>query len=263
MAEHLDAQSGQHRRGDLRTAVVWGALQAVLEHYGSTAGHRPLEILDLGGGTGGFAVRVATEGHRVTVVDPSPDALASLSRRAAESGVSEQVRGLQGDATDLLDVVDAGSIDVVLCHGVLEVVDDPDQALQTVRSVLRTGGRLSLLVAQRHAAVFARAIAGHLAEAERLLQESADEPASAHGNGHAVEPSPRRFTETGVTTLLGATGFEVAAVHAVRVFADLVPSAVDAEPGAADTLLRLEAAVAERSEYRSVAGQLHLICSRR
>ncbi|MGH3366049.1 MAG: methyltransferase domain-containing protein, partial [Nocardioidaceae bacterium] len=110
----------------MRTAVVWDALSRSLE----TCRHqvtesRPLHVLDLGGGTGGFAVRLAEVGHRVTVVDPSPDALASLARRADEAGVSDQIRGIQGDSSDLLEVVDRGSADAVLCHGVLEVVDDP------------------------------------------------------------------------------------------------------------------------------------------
>src|SRR5207247_4070895 len=50
------------------TEIVWDALQAV------TAG-AVLDVVDVGGGTGGFAVPLATLGHRVTVVDPSPDAL--------------------------------------------------------------------------------------------------------------------------------------------------------------------------------------------
>ena len=41
--------------------------------------HRPLEVLDLGGGTGGVAVPLGEAGHHVTVVDPSPDALAALA----------------------------------------------------------------------------------------------------------------------------------------------------------------------------------------
>lgn len=255
MVEH--PTGAHHRHGDVRTAVVWNGLQASLDRQQAGAPGRPLDVLDLGGGTGGFAVRVAMAGHRVTVVDPSPDALAALARRAAESGVSDQVRGVQGDAGDLLDVVAADSVDLVLCHGVLEVVDDPTQALGVVTSVLRPGGRLSLLVAQRHAAVLGRALTGHLGDAERLLVD----PEGGAGTG---DPSPRRFTDTEVAALLDAAGCEVETVHGVRVFVDLVPSpAVDAEPGALETLLRLEAEVADRPEYRAVATQLHLLAVRR
>jgi S-adenosylmethionine-dependent methyltransferase len=253
VAEHTDAVSAvaQHRRGDVRTHVVWEALRTTLQRQQAAAPERALDVLDLGGGTGGFAVRVAAAGHRVTVVDPSPDALASLARRAAESEVSDRVRGVQGDAADLLDVVPPRSADVVLCHGVLEVVDDPEQAVRGVGSVLRTGGRLSLLVAQRHAVVLARVVAGHLGDAERLLAAADEGPSGA---------TPRRFTEAELTALLTGTGFDVETVHGIRVFTDIVPGAiVDAEPGTVDALLRLEADAAERPEYRSLATQLHLV----
>ena len=90
--------SASERRSAARTAVVWSGLQPVLDR---AAGQ---DVLDIGGGTGGFAVRVAELGHRVRVVDPSPDALAALDRRARESEV--EVEGQQGDLSSLLDVVD-------------------------------------------------------------------------------------------------------------------------------------------------------------
>jgi len=92
-------ESAPHRTA--RTAVVWDVLRPVVD---AAAG--PLDVLDVGGGTGGFAVPLAALGHRVTVVDPSPDALASLQRRARDAGV--EVHALQGDAAGLLDVVGAG-----------------------------------------------------------------------------------------------------------------------------------------------------------
>ncbi len=231
------------RRGAARTAVVWEALLPVL-------GEEPRDVVDIGGGTGGFAVRVAELGHRVSVVDPSPDALASLDRRARERGVA--VTGQQGDLSTLLDLVGPDSADVVLCHGVLEVVDDPGAALASIRRVLRPGGALSLLVAQRHAAVVARAMAGHFGQALALL----DDPTAAGRSG-------RRFTREELDTLLVGAGFEPVSVHGIRVFADLVPgSLLDLEPGATAALVELERAVAERPEYLPLATQVHLIAQR-
>lgn len=234
------------RRNAARTSVVWDALLPTL-------GGAALDVLDIGGGTGGFAVRVAELGHRVTVVDPSPDALASLDRRAREVGVA--VAGRQGDLSTLLDVTGSESADVVLCHGVLEVVEDPGAALATLREVLRPGGTLSLLVGQRLAAVVARAMAGHFAQALTML----DQPPGATTRDQGGR-SGRRFTEGEVTALLDDAGFEVSAVHGIRVFADLVPgSLLDLEPGATAALVDLERAVSERPEFRPLATQLHLL----
>ena len=240
--------SASERRGAARTAVVWDGLRPVLEAL-STGQHdqAPARVLDIGGGTGGFAVRVAQLGHSVTVVDPSPDALASLDRRARELGV--QVTGVQGDIDGLPSLV--GPADLVLCHGVLEVVDDPAAALVRIREVLRPGGVLSLLVAQRHAAVIARAMAGHFTAALALLDETAPQ-------GRAG----RRFTAAEATSLLTDAGFGVTSTHGIRIFADLVPgSLLDLEPGATAALVELERVAAEREEYLPLAMQLHLLAT--
>jgi S-adenosylmethionine-dependent methyltransferase len=234
-------QNASQRRSAVRTAVVWDALQLLLDGD-------DLEVLDIGGGTGGFAVRVAELGHRVTVVDPSPDALAILSRRSEERGVADRVTGLQGELATLPEVLGSDHFDVVLCHGVLEVVDDPAAALTAVAAVLRPAGRLSLLVSQRHAAVVARAMAGHFKKAQALLDSA------------APDSGPRRFTAEETMALLGAAGFGAVTLHAVRVFSELVPSSlVDLEPGAAEALAELERAVAGRPEYLALAAQLHAV----
>jgi S-adenosylmethionine-dependent methyltransferase len=250
MSSDRATERPSERRASARTAVVWEALGPIIgspSHDGP-----PLDVLDIGGGTGGFAVRVAGLGHRVTVVDPSPDALAALARRAREVGV--EVAGQQGDLTSLPELVGPGSADLVLCHGVLEVVDDPAAALAAIGATLRPHGTLSLLVAQRHAAVVARAMAGHFAQARELLDATA-----TGGSGR----TGRRFTVDEATTLLADAGFTLASVHGVRVFADLVPgSLLDLEPGATAALVELERDVASRPEYLPLATQLHLIAQR-
>ena len=235
-------------RGSTRTAVVWSGLEPAL---GRGQGD-PRDVLDIGGGTGGLAVRIGALGHRVVVVDPSPDALAALDRRAREHDVA--VTGRQGDLSSLLEVVEPDSADVVLCHGVLEVVDDPAAALATLVRVVRAGGVLSLVAAQRHAAVVARAMAGHFQQALAMLEPADPAPGSRTG---------RRYTHDELVTLVGDAGFHVDAVHAIRVFTDLVPgSLLDLESGASAALVELEHAVATRPEYLPLATQLHLLAHR-
>jgi 2-polyprenyl-3-methyl-5-hydroxy-6-metoxy-1,4-benzoquinol methylase len=248
-------------RSSVRTGVVWAAVQGQLAQPG-VHDERRARIVDIGGGTGGFAVRLAAQGHAVTVVDPSPDALAALDRRAAENDVSDLVTGVQGDVGDLAEHVGDtgrdghhGAVDMVLCHGVLEVVPDPDEALRAIAEVLRPGGLLSLLAAQRHAAVITRAMAGHFQQALALL-----DPA---GPGVATSRTGRRFTSDELTALVADAGFVVDEVHAIRVFTDLVPgSLLDLEPGASTALVELEQAVAARPEYLPLAAQIHLLAHR-
>lgn len=230
--------------GSARTAVVWDVLDAAFSG-------EPRRIVDIGGGTGVSAVRLAGDGHRVSVVDPSPDALAALSRRADEWGVD--VEAHQGDLSGLVEIMGADSVDAVLCHGVLEVVD-PAAALAAIREVLRPDGLLSLLVAQRHAAVLARAMAGHFQQARAMLD--GEEPDARPGAGR------RRFALDELRGLLSSAGFAIDAIHGVRIFADHVPAAlVDLEPGGAASLVELERAASARADYLPLATQLHLLCS--
>lgn len=236
--------------GPVRSELMWQAVVDAVEIAGSGD---PLDVLDLGGGTGGDAVRLAQLGHRVTVVDPSPDALASLHRRGVEAGLSRPVTAVQGDTNDLLDHVGSASFDLVVCHGVLEHVDDPGFALSTVGTVLRPGGHVSVVVAGRNAAVAARALAGDFVTAQTLLGRTA-------GAWDVRSMGPRRFVLQELEELLTARGFSPVAAHGLRVFADLVPSAiVDTEPGARDALYALERLVRSSPEFSGLSAGLQSI----
>ncbi|WP_433325036.1 methyltransferase domain-containing protein [Spirillospora sp. CA-294931] len=251
------AVAAQHKRGRasgrMRSAVLWDALRTVLDRIAPESG--PSDVVDVGGGTGGFAVPLAELGHRVTVVDASPDALAALERRAAESGVT--VRAVQGDADALLDLLGPGTADLVLCHSVLEYVDDPAKALAALTGTVRPGGSVSVLVAGQVAAALHRAVAGHFDDARRALT-------APDGRWGDHDRMPRRFTRESLSALVEGTGLEVGEVHGVRIFADLVPSALqDAEQDSAEALLALEAAAAVHPVLRDLATQLHLLAHKR
>lgn len=243
-------------RSSVRTAVVWAALRPALEDLLVAGTRSELDVLDVGGGTGGFAVPLAQAGHRVTVLDPSPDALAALARRSAEAGVGDHIRAVQGDADNIAAVAAPDQFDVVLCHGVLEHTDDPAAAVAAAVAALRPGGVASLLVANRNAAVFARAVGGHLAAARHALEDP-------DGRWGAQDPLPRRFDPEQVLELVRAAGGRVIATHGVRVFSDLVPSSViEGEALAREDLVALESAVAEHPAFRAIATQLHLLVAR-
>ena len=232
-----------------RTAVVWAILRKELARAG-----RPLTAVDVGGGTGGFAVPLAKAGHQVTVIDASPDALAALTRRAAEAGVAERVTAVQGDGDALAELIAPGSVDLVLCHSLLEVVDDPQVVAEGLAAVLRPGGAASVVVASRAAAVLARAMNGQLAAASLLV-------ASPDGRGDRRDRLRRRFDLAGAIALLESVGLGVEQAHGVRIVADLVPGAVAEREH--EALQAFELAVAAVPPYRDIATQLHLLGRKR
>ena len=223
--------------------VVEGLLVDAVRRAGPAA-----RVLDCGGGTGRFAVPLAEAGATVTVVDVSADALATLRRRAVEAGVAERVRPVQGDVESLRDVVDANAFDLVLAHGILEVVDPLTSAFDGIVATVRPGGLLSVLVANPAAAVLARAIAGDLEAAERELVD--------------LDRVSARITIETVRRLCAEHGLRVEAIHGVGVFRDLVHGQELDAPGARETLARLEAACAQRSPFTEIATRVHVLARR-
>ena len=222
----------------------------------------------MGAGTGGFAVSIASLGHRVTVVDPSPDALAAARWRAAEAGVT--LTEVQGEAADLPALVGepgaAGpapttGADLVICHNVLEYVDSPPAALAAIARVLRPGGTVSVLAANTVAAVLQRALAGKYAEARAMLPGTACRhapgPAGA-GTPARGTPAARRFTLPELAALIEGAGLRVGDAHGIRIFSGLLPGAA-ADPAAAEALRELEEAAATCPPLRDIATRLHVL----
>ena len=201
---------------------------------------RPLDMIDVGGGTGGVAIPLAVRGHRVTVVDPSPDALASLERRAAEAGVTGRIGALQGDAADLADLFRPTSPTLWSATGFLRCWKHPAR-LCGRWPALRRGGVLSLLVAQRHSLVLTQALAGHLSLARRSYAD------------------PSRFDYDRVVELVEEAGFTVLATHGIGAISDQVPERmIEAEVGAYAELVALESEISTDPAFRALAPHVHV-----
>lgn len=101
-------------------------------------GTRPLDVVDVGAGTGFLTVLLAELDHHVRGVDLSPDMLAHARERASRAGV--QVELAEGEATAL--PLPDSSADVVISRHVLWTMTDPRAAVAEWMRVARTGGRV-------------------------------------------------------------------------------------------------------------------------
>jgi 2-polyprenyl-3-methyl-5-hydroxy-6-metoxy-1,4-benzoquinol methylase len=231
------------RRDGVRSSLVWDVLSAVVSARAAATGRPALDIVDVGGGTGGLAVPFAALGHNVTVVDPSPDALAAAQRRAAEAGA--RLVSVQGEAASLDSLV--GPADLVICHNVLEYVDEPADAMSAIARVLRPSATVSVLASNAVAAVLHRALAGRFAEARVLLED-------------AAACTPRRFTLPELIALVEQAGLHAGEAHGLRIFSGLVPGALlDGDAAATEALRALEEAAASTPPLRDIAAQLHVL----
>ena len=235
---------------------VRAALRAEVERVRARRPGRAPQVLDVGGGSGGWAVPLAQAGCAVTVVDHSPNALAALHRRARDAGVDHLVAAVQGDVDALAEVAPPGGADLVLGHGLLEVVDDAVAAVAALRLATGPGAAVSVLVAGRYAAVLARTLSGKLAEARAVLTD----PDGRFGPDDALR---RRLDATALRELLTREGLEVELLQGDGVLDGWVPGSVrDGGPSAARSVAELERLAGAAEPLRDVATRLHALARR-
>jgi S-adenosylmethionine-dependent methyltransferase len=229
--------------GRLRLDLAFANLQEFLPARRSNS----LSALDLGCGTGATAVRLARLGVHVTLLDSSPVMLDIAKRSALDAGVSGQVTLQQGDATELSSLFNAESFDVVLCHNLLEYVDDPSAVLcGAARMMQRPSAMLSVLVRNQAGEVLKAAIkAGDLAAAENNLT-------AEWGKESLYGGRVRLFTSDGLPGLLKSASLAVVAERGVRVVSDYLPQQV-CQNSEYERIFELERKLGRRSEFAAVA----------
>jgi S-adenosylmethionine-dependent methyltransferase len=206
-----------------------------------------LLALDLGCGTGAIAVRLARLGLHVTLLDSSAEMLEMAQRAAREAGVTEQIALKHGDVAQLPNLFAAGSFDLILCHNVLEYVEDPDSVLRGVARALRDSSAiLSVLVRNQAGEVLKAAIqAGDLAATDNGLT-------AEWGQESLYGGRVRLFTPHNLRSMLKATSLGVIAERGVRVIADYLPARVSRSVEYA-RIFELERKLGSKPEFAAVA----------
>ncbi len=236
--------------GRLRTDLAFANLEDLLRE--SRAG-KTLRALDIGSGTGAAAIRLARLGMNITLLDSSPVMLDIARRTAEKAEVADRVVLELGDAAQLKNLFSAASFDVILCHNVLEFLDDPVALLSGVARILRdSSALLSVLVRNRAGEVLKAAIqAGDLAAAENNLT-------SSWGQESLYGGRVRLFTPEGLHDMLRAASLTAGVERGVRVLADYLPSRISRSEEY-DRIFELERHLGGRPEYAAIARYTHCL----
>ncbi|MFI6355392.1 class I SAM-dependent methyltransferase [Streptomyces sp. NPDC050743] len=210
-----------------------------------------LRVLDVGMGQGTQALRLARLGHQVTGVEQDATMIAAAREALAAQpeGIRERVRLVQGDGRDTGVHFLPGSFDVVLCHGVLMYVEEPDPLVAGLARMLAPGGLLSLLVRNGDALAMRPGLSGDWAGALAAFDTT------AYHNRLGLDVRADRLAS--LTATLAGIAAPLHAWYGVRVFTDT--AADDAEiPQDLQTLLAVEERAGRTDPYRGVAALLHL-----
>lgn len=217
---------------------------------------RSLRALDLGAGTGATAVRLAQLGFHVSALDASPPMLDLVKRAAQEAGVTEKIELKHGDAAEIAKLFSPGSFDVILCHNILEYVDEPSVVLRSAAGMLRDASSIvSVLVRNQRGEVLKAAIKnGDLAAAEKSL-------AAEWGNESLYGGRVRLFTAEGLRVMMSEASLTVITERGVRVMSDYLPSSISRDDEY-QRIFDLESKLGRRSEFAAIARYTHCLARR-
>ena len=234
--------------GRLRLDLAFAHLQEFLPN---TAGS--LRALDVGSGTGATAIRLAQLGVHVTLLDVSLAMLDLAERAAREAGVTQTIALKHGDATQLASLFDGRVFDVIVCHNILEYMDDPGAILSSAVRMLRNpAGLISVLVRNQTGEVFKAAIQdGDLAATDRTLT-------AEWGNESLYGGKVRLFTAESLQTMLEGASLAVTSTRGVRVVSDYLPQQIS-RSDEYEQILGLERKLGCRPEFAAVARYTHCL----
>jgi S-adenosylmethionine-dependent methyltransferase len=243
----------QTPEGRLRLDLAWSNLQPFLP---SPSARNNLKALDIGGGTGAMALKLAGLGFHVTVLDKSQAMLAMAESAAAQAGFSHRISLIQADVVNLTAYakLEPSSFAVIICHNLLEYVDDFQAILRGMKRLINpVTGIVSILVRNRAGEVLKAGIKlGDLDQsAKNLTAETVVE--SLYG-GEA-----RLFNSRDLRDRLSQESLDTIAERGVRVMSDYLPASLFQDDAGYARVVALEQRLAEKTEFAAIARYTQLL----
>lgn len=229
-------------KGKIREAVVWQDIQSILSQYPNK---QKLTILDAGGGQGQIACKLAKLGHNVTLCDISAQMLAIAKSHAESENVSLHYinRAIQDLSEDSVQCYD-----IVLCHAVLEWVEDGKGLLIALKKLIKPNGYLSLMFYNLHGLLFRTVTLGNFGYVQTGLNKRKKKTLSPD--------YPRNPDE--VYQWLMALDLDILQKTGVRVFHDYMLDKAK-QQNRFEELLALEKQFCRQEPYLQLARYIHIL----
>ena len=224
----------------------WGRLfYDLLYHQLDVPYTSKLNILDFGSGLGISSNHYA-KWHNVTAIEPNDD---MINNRIKENSYTQIHGGL-----DMLSTLDDDSYDMVLCHNVLEYIEDKETVINELLRVLKPDGVVSLIKHNHAGKVFGYAVFSNEPEkALSALNDKTTDKTNFIGKQYL-------YTNDDVAIWVDKNNCMIKDVFGLRTFFGL---GQDNDIKYSDywyhEMFELECAVANTNEYKSVAYYNHII----
>lgn len=237
-------------KGDIRLAVLERDCAAHIPVAPFMASTECWTILDAGGGQGQFSLQLAQAGHNVVICDISAEMLKLAQEQVDQLGLAERVQLVHCALQDLPQHLPAHHLqfDFVICHAVMEWMQEPQSLLPCLLRYLKPRGYLSLTFYNIHSLIYKNLLRTNF---KKIINK--DYGGSA-GSLTPINPLEPQRVLGWVTDLQ----LQLLSYSGIRVFHDYI---FNEEHRAREpqTLLQLELEFSQQEPYRSLGRYIHLL----
>ncbi len=210
---------------------------------------KPWRILDAGGGQGQFSLQWAQAGHEVVICDISAEMLKLAEEQINALGLKNRVQLIHCSVQELPQHLgEAYQFDLVICHAVMEWLQEPQELLPCLLNYLVPGGYLSLTFYNLHSLIYKNLLRTNF---KKIINQ---DYGGSRGSLTPINPQNPEQVLAWVEQL----PLKVLCHSGIRVFHDYI---FNEEHRARDqqSLLQLELEFSQQEPYRSLGRYIHLL----
>ncbi|MCV6614151.1 MAG: methyltransferase domain-containing protein [Cellvibrionaceae bacterium] len=247
-AGKIYGDQGQQRaapKGALRQAVIERDLRSQLPQLYSAKNQ--IKILDVGAGLGQFVCQFAALGHQLHYNDISVK-MSELARAQMPPELAAKIRWSQGPYQNLLEHDNfPGRYDLVLCHALIEWLQEPAPLLRQLDDLLMPGGYVSLCHYNPAGKVLRNLVAGNF--------KAVKQPKPPHANSLTPPGAP---SNSQIDEWITQSRFNEVCRSGIRVFSDY---ALQKRGGLADVeqVMALELEYSQRQPFIEIGRYRHVL----
>lgn len=202
------------------------------------------KILDFGSGFG-ITAEYLSKDNDVIAVEPSKD----MIRIGNKSNSS--YHQINGGLEDLKQFTD-GTFDCIICHNVLEYVDDRNAILNEFSRILKKEGFVSIVKHNKAGRIMQKAVFDYDIKAVKTLLDGENNTSKNFGEIKVYEDSN-----------LFINDFQIDKCYGVCTFYGLQNNKIKHQKDWLDNMLDIEMSVAEIEEFRNIAVFHHVIMKKK
>lgn len=199
-------------------------------------------ILDFGSGFG-ISAEHYSKNNKVIAVEPNKDMI-----RLGKTTEFKQITG----GIEILKQIDSHSFDVILCHNVIEYIDDRNELFSQFERILKTDGMISIVKHNRVGRILQKIV----------LENDVETAAMILKNNNSVSEKFGEIKLYDDTKLSEWSNLKISEKFGIGAFYSLQPNDFKKSRNWFESMLNLEMSVSQQSDFYVLASFHHIILTK-